>query len=150
MDADKTDGDKSLTATTQECCEQFWTCPWGNTPQSNYCTATYIPSRKLSKLDEPDMQGTTGEVMFSYGPPHMAKQGQRDWLEPTYSSSVRIRDVGQRTRQKRWTIGRCGKRGSGISVLVARYDDDDIYIYIYYIYKEWKEKYEKGVKERDE
>ena len=34
-------------------------------------------------------------------------------------------------------IGRCGERGSGISVLVARHDndDDDIYIYIYiYIY----------------
>ena len=28
-------------------------------------------------------------------------------------------------------IGRCGERGSGISVLAARHDDDDIYIYIY-------------------
>ena len=46
---------KSLTATTQECCEQFWTSPGGNTPQSSSCTATYLPSRKLSKLDEPDM-----------------------------------------------------------------------------------------------
>ena len=27
----------------------------------NY-TATYIPSQKLSKLDEPDMQDTAGEV----------------------------------------------------------------------------------------
>ena len=25
-------------------------------------TATYLPSRKLSKLDEPDMQDTAGEV----------------------------------------------------------------------------------------
>ena len=33
-------------------------------------------------------------------------------------------------------IGRRGERGSGISVLAARHDDDDIYIYIYiYIYK---------------
>ena len=32
-------------------------------------------------------------------------------------------------------IGRSGERGSGISVLAARHDDDDIYIYIYtYIY----------------
>ena len=28
----------------------------------------------------------------------------------------------------RWTIGRSGERGSGISVLPARHDDDDIYI----------------------
>ena len=32
-------------------------------------------------------------------------------------------------------IGSSGERGSGISVLLARHDDDDIYIYIYtYIY----------------
>ena len=32
-------------------------------------------------------------------------------------------------------IGRNGERGSGISALAARHDDDDIYIYIYiYIY----------------
>ncbi len=28
-------------------------------------------------------------------------------------------------------IGRNGERGSGISALAARHDDDDIYIYIY-------------------
>ena len=54
--------------------------PGGHTLQSNSCTATYHPSRKLSKLDEPDMQDTTGEVwtssseMYSYGPLHMAEQ----------------------------------------------------------------------------
>ena len=34
---------KKLTATTQECCEQYWTSPGGSTPQSNSCTATYHP-----------------------------------------------------------------------------------------------------------
>ena len=63
--------------------------------------------------------------MFSYGPPHMAEQKQDDQLEPTYSSSVMIWDVALRTYQKRWLIGRSGERGSGISVLVARHDDDD-------------------------
>ena len=58
---------------------------------------------------------------------HMAEQMQEDQLEPTYSSSVRIRDVALRTFQKRWTIRRSGERGSGISVLVARHDDDDDY-----------------------
>ena len=33
-----------------------------NTKQRTICTATYLPSRKLSKLDEPDMQDTTGEA----------------------------------------------------------------------------------------
>ena len=42
------------------------------------------------------------------------------------------RDVALKTCQRRWTIGRSGERGSGISVLAARHDDDDdIYIYIY-------------------
>ena len=69
--------------------------------------------------------------MYSYGPPHMAKQKQDNQLEHTYSSYLRIRDVALKTCQKRWMIGRSGERGSGISVLVARHDDDydDIYIY---------------------
>ena len=52
--------------------------------------------------------------------PHMAEQKQGDQLESTCSSSVRIRDVALRTSQKRWTIGRSGKRGSRISVLMAQ------------------------------
>ena len=64
--------------------------------------------------------------MYSYGPPHMAKQKQDDQLEHTYSSYVRIRDVALKTCQRRWTIGRSGERGSGISVPAARHDDDDV------------------------
>ena len=41
---------KSLTATTQECCKQFWTSPGENTPQSSNCTATYLPSRKTIQV----------------------------------------------------------------------------------------------------
>ena len=52
-------------------------------------------------------------------------------LKHTYSSYVRIRDVALKTWQKRWTIGRSGERGSRMSVLAARHDDDDdIYISI--------------------
>ena len=69
--------------------------------------------------------------MYSYGSPHMAPQKQDDQLERTFSSYVRIQDVVPKTYLGRWTIGRSGERGSGISVLPARYDDDDIYIYIY-------------------
>ena len=78
-----------------------------NTPQDTNYTATCLPSRKLYKLDEPDTQDTAGEartsssVMYSYGPPHMAKQKQNDQLEHTYSSYVRIQDVTLKTCQKR-------------------------------------------------
>ena len=92
---------------------------------------TYLSSRKLYKLDEPDTQDTAGEArmnssgMYSHGPLQMAKQKQDDQLEHNYSSYVRIRDVALKTCQKRWMIGRGGERGSGISVLAARHDDDD-------------------------
>ena len=66
-----------------------------------------------------------------YGPLHMAEQSQGDQLAPTHSSSVGIRGVALRTCRKRWTIGRGGERELGISVLMARQDDDDdIYTYI--------------------
>ena len=58
---------------------------------------------------------------------YMAGQKQDDQLEHTYSSFVRIRDVALKTSQRRWTIGRSGERESGISVLVAWHDDDDIW-----------------------
>ena len=57
--------------------------------------------------------------------PHMAKQKQDDQHEHIYSSYVRIQGVALKTCQKRWIIGRSGERGAGISVLVARHDDDD-------------------------
>ena len=43
-------------------------------------------------------------------------------------SYVRIWDVVLKTYLGRWTIRRSGERGSGISVLPARYDDDDDYV----------------------
>ena len=39
--------------------------PGGNTPQGTNYTATCLPSRKLSKLDKPDMQDTAGETRTS-------------------------------------------------------------------------------------
>ena len=38
-----------------------------------------------------------------------------------------IQQLCEDTCQRRWTIGRSGKRGSGISVLAAQHDDDDDY-----------------------
>ena len=117
---------KGLMATTQECCNQSWTSPGDNTLQSRSYTATNLPSWKLSKLNEPDIQNTAGEaVMFSYWPPQMVELKQGDQREPTYSSFVRIRDIAMRTCQKRWTIGRSSERGTTIFVLVVWHDDDD-------------------------
>ena len=53
---------RSSTAIIQECCEQYWTGPGSNTPHGANCTATYHLSRKLYKLDEPDMPDTAGEA----------------------------------------------------------------------------------------
>ena len=61
------------------------------------------------------------------GPLHMDEQRQDDQLEPTYSNSVPIRGVIPKTCRKQRTIGRCGERRSGISVLIARHDEDDVY-----------------------
>ena len=64
--------------------------PGVNTPQDTNYTATRLPSRKLYKLDEPETQDPAGEartnspVIYSHGPPHMAKQKQDDQLEHTY------------------------------------------------------------------
>ena len=40
----------------------YITSPGGNTPQGTNYTANCLPSRKLSKLDEADMQVTAGEA----------------------------------------------------------------------------------------
>ena len=63
--------------------------------------------------------------MYSHGPPHTAEEKQDDQHELTFSNYVRIRDVVKKACQRRWTIGRSDERGSEISVLPARHDDDD-------------------------
>ena len=93
-----------------------------------------IQVRRTRQQDTAGEARTNSSVMYSYGPPHMVKQKQDDQLEHTYSSCVRIRDVALKTRQKRLMIGRSGERGSGISVLAARHDDDDDEYSFCYIY----------------
>ena len=61
--------------------------------------------------------------MYSCGPLHIDEQRQDDQLEPTYNSSVPIRDETLRICRKQWTRG--GERGSRISVLMALHDDND-------------------------
>ena len=60
-----------------------------STPQSRSCTTIYHPSRKLSKLDEPNMREIPGEVrrgsllMYFCGAIHMDQQRQEDQHELT-------------------------------------------------------------------
>ena len=56
----------------------------------------------------------------------MDEQRQDDQLEPTYSSSAPIRDAALKTCRKQWTIEKGGEKESGISVLMARHDDNDV------------------------
>ena len=68
--------------------------------------------------------------MYSYGSPHTAAQKQDDQHERTFSSYVRIQVVVLKTYLGRWTIGRSGERGSGISVL----PEHDMMMMIYQTY----------------
>ena len=105
----------------------YRTSPGDNTPQNNSCTATNHPSRKPSKLDEQDMQDTVGEVstnllaMYSCGPLHTDEQVMGDQLESIYKDSILIQDVARKTCRERWMIEMNSNRGSGKSVLVARW-----------------------------
>ena len=62
MDANKTAGEEARRQLHKNVYVQSWTSPGGNTPQDTNCTATCPLSRKLFKLDEPDMQDTAGEA----------------------------------------------------------------------------------------
>ena len=54
----------------------------------------------------------------------MDEQSQVDQLEPICSCSVPIRDAALKTYHKQWTIWRGGERGSVISALIVRHDDE--------------------------
>ena len=50
MDANKTAGEETGMAITQECCVQSWTSPGSSTPQDTNCTATCPLSRKTIQV----------------------------------------------------------------------------------------------------
>ena len=78
-------------------------------PHKAACKVTYHTSRKLSKLDELDMQdtarevGTNSLVTYSCGPLHMDEERQDDQLEPIYNSSVPIQDIALKTSREQGT-----------------------------------------------
>ena len=62
MDANKTYGEKAWRQLHKNTASNFKQVLEATPSQSTNSTATYLPSRKLSKLDETDMQDTTGET----------------------------------------------------------------------------------------
>ena len=56
LDANKTTGEKVRRQLHTNAACNIEKNPGGNTPPGTKYTTTYIPSRKLSKLDKPDMQ----------------------------------------------------------------------------------------------
>ena len=62
LDAYKTAGEKARRQLHKNAASNI---PGGNTPQSTNSTPTYLPSRKLFKLNEPDMQDSAGEAVTS-------------------------------------------------------------------------------------
>ena len=62
MDSNKTAGEEARRQLHKNAASNLEKSPGGNAPQDTNCTATCLPSRKLFKLDEPDMQDTTGEA----------------------------------------------------------------------------------------
>ena len=62
MDANLTDREKAWRQLHKNDASNIEQILEATPPQSSGCTATYHPSRKLSKFDEPDMRDTAGEV----------------------------------------------------------------------------------------
>ena len=102
---------------------------WRQHPTKQQLYSHLPPITKTIKIRQ--TRHTAGEVgmsswlMYSCRPLHMDKQREDIQFKPTYSSPVLIQDVALRICRKQWMIGRCGERQSGISVLIARHDDDD-------------------------
>ena len=106
--------------------------PGGNTPQDTNCTATCPPITKTIQVRRTRHAGhcwrSRDELIrdvLLWTPHTWLCKKQDDQHEHTFSSYVMIRDVVLKTYLGRWTLGRSGERGSGISVLPAWYDDDD-------------------------
>ena len=68
-------------------------------------------------------------MTYSCGPLRIDEQRQDDQQEPTHNTSVPIQDVALKTNRKWWTIEKGGRRGAGISMLVAQHHHDNDIIF---------------------
>ena len=65
LDANKTAGEKTRRQLHKNAASNIEQVLEATPHKDTNCTATYLPSRKLSKLDEPDTQNTAGEAETS-------------------------------------------------------------------------------------
>ena len=73
--------------------------------------------------------------MYSDGPPTYGRAKARRPVQNIHTAAMwGIQDVALKTCLRRWTTGKSGERGSGISVQAARYDDKVFTMKIIYIY----------------
>ena len=86
----------------------------------NYSSYTNQTCRTLL-----EKQGRTHKWCTLMDPHIWPSKSRTTSTNKKFSNYVRIRDVAMKTCQRRWTIGRRGERGSGISMLETRQDDDD-------------------------
>ena len=98
---------------------------WRQHPTKQQVFGHLPPITKTIKIRRTRHCWRSRDELISDVLPWTPSQKQDVQLEPTCSSSVPIRDVAMRCHRKQWTIGKCGERGSGISVLIAWYDDDE-------------------------
>ena len=103
-----------------------------NTQQGTKNTASCLPSRKLSKLDEPDMQGhcwksrdeLISDVLLwtpTYCRAKAGRPARTDIQQLCEDTGCSPEDLPEGMNDKE----KVAERGSGISVLAARHDDDD-------------------------
>ena len=115
--------------------EQYWI-----TPQSTNYTITCLPSRKLSKLDEPDTQDTAGETdelisdVLLWTPTYgRAKAGRpaRTYLQQLCEDmGCSPEDLPEAMNNRK-----SDERGSGISVLAAWHDEIYINFFFFFFFK---------------
>ena len=118
-------------AITQECCEQYWTSPGGNTSQNGYLppiTKT-IQVRRIKHAGHccKNKDKLISNILL-WTLSHRQSKARRS--ARTYIQQFcGIEYVALKTTRDQWMIETGGERGSGRSLLAAR--QDYIYIYIY-------------------
>ena len=128
MDANQTAGEKNrqkLHKNVESSIEQVLATTPHNTPTIRTPITKTIQVRRTRHAGHCWRSKDELKAMYSCGLPHMDVQKQDGQYELTYSNYVRTQDVTLKTCRRWWMIGRSGERGSGISVLAARHDDDD-------------------------
>ena len=108
-------GTKTLTAITQECCEQFWYKPYRQHPTNQLLYGHLTPITKTIKVKRTRHAGNSYRSKDELISDTLQWNSSHGWakdsqLEPIYNNSVSIQDITLKTSQERWTIEMGGER----------------------------------------